>query len=447
MTCLQGVSFFIAGILTSEYFSGCEGCAVEKFVVMGMEGGLRGRVQISGSKNAALPILAACLLTEEICEIRNVPPLSDVRNMLELLRELGAKADFDEEKEIVSVQAKKIFQKDMELESAGKMRASFLAAGALLGRCGQAKLPLPGGCQIGSRPIDLHLKGFQVMGAKNKQEHGVVELTAKNLKGGEIYLDFPSVGATENIMLAAVLAKGKTIIQNAAAEPEICDLADFLREMGAEIEGDGTDTITISGVKELHGAVHRVIPDRIEAGTFMTAAAITGGDILLENVKEEHLTPVIAKLAECNVKTEGTEKGLRIYRKGKLHSIQLKTMPYPGFPTDMQAPFMSLMAVAKGTSVITETVFENRFLHAGELQRMGADIKTDGRCAVIEGVEEMTGAKVRATDLRAGAALILSALAAKGDTEISDIYHIERGYHRIDEKLRQLGADIRREEE
>ena len=420
---------------------------MEKFVVMGMEGGLRGRVQISGSKNAALPILAACLLTEEICEIRNVPPLSDVRNMLELLRELGAKADFDEEKEIVSVQAKKIFQKDMELESAGKMRASFLAAGALLGRCGQAKLPLPGGCQIGSRPIDLHLKGFQVMRAKNKQEHGVVELTAKNLKGGEIYLDFPSVGATENIMLAAVLAKGKTIIQNAAAEPEICDLADFLREMGAEIEGDGTDTITISGVKELHGAVHRVIPDRIEAGTFMTAAAITGGDILLENVKEEHLTPVIAKLAECNVKTEGTEKGLRVYRKGKLHSIQLKTMPYPGFPTDMQAPFMSLMAVAKGTSVITETVFENRFLHAGELQRMGADIKTDGRCAVIEGVEEMTGAKVRATDLRAGAALILSALAAKGDTEISDIYHIERGYHRIDEKLRQLGADIRREEE
>ena len=420
---------------------------MEKFVVMGMEGGLRGRVQISGSKNAALPILAACLLTEEICEIRNVPPLSDVRNMLELLRELGAKADFDEEKEIVSVQAKGIFQKDMELESAGKMRASFLVAGALLGRCGQAKLPLPGGCQIGSRPIDLHLKGFQVMGAKNKQEHGVVELTAKNLKGGEIYLDFPSVGATENIMLAAVLAKGKTIIQNAAAEPEICDLADFLREMGAEIEGDGTDTITINEVKELHGAVHRVIPDRIEAGTFMTAAAITGGDILLENVKEEHLTPVIAKLAECNVKTEGTEKGLRIYRKGKLHSIQLKTMPYPGFPTDMQAPFMSLMAVAKGTSVITETVFENRFLHAGELQRMGADIKTDGRCAVIEGVEEMTGAKVRATDLRAGAALILSALAAKGDTEISDIYHIERGYHRIDEKLRQLGADIRREEE
>lgn len=275
----------------------------------------------------------------------------------------------------------------------------------------------------------------------------MVELTAKNLKGGEIYLDFPSVGATENIMLAAALAKGKTIIQNAAAEPEICDLADFLREMGAEIEGDGTDTITINGVKELHGAVHTVIPDRIEAGTFMTAAAITGGDILLEDVKEDHLKPVIAKLTECNVKTEMTAEGLRVYRKGRLHPTQLKTMPYPGFPTDMQAQFMSLMAVAKGTSIITETVFENRFMHAGELQRMGADIKIDSRSAVIEGVDEMTGAKVRATDLRAGAALILSALAAKGDTEISDIYHIERGYHQIDEKLRRLGADIRREEE
>ena len=285
------------------------------------------------------------------------------------------------------------------------------------------------------------------MGAKSKQEHGMVELAAKTLKGGEIYLDFPSVGATENILLAAVLAKGKTTVENAAAEPEICDLADFLREMGAQIEGDGTDTITVMGGMELHGTVHRVIPDRIEAGTFMAAAAITGGDILLENVKEEHLKPVIAKLAECNVKTEVTAEGLRVYRKGKLHPIQLKTMPYPGFPTDMQAQFMSLMAVAKGTSVITETVFENRFLHAGELQRMGADIKIDSRSAVIEGVEGMTGAKVRATDLRAGAALILSALAAKGDTEISDIYHIERGYDRIDEKLRKLGANIRRERE
>lgn len=275
----------------------------------------------------------------------------------------------------------------------------------------------------------------------------MVELQAKQLRGSTIYLDFPSVGATENIMLAAVLAKGQTIIENAAAEPEICDLADFLRKMGAEISGDGTDTITIVGVKRLHGATHRVIPDRIEAGTFMAAAAITGGDILLENVREEHLKPVIAKLAECNVKTEPTPEGLRVYRKGKLHPTQLKTMPFPGFPTDMQAPFMSLMAVAKGTSVITETIFENRFIHAGELQRMGANIKIDSRSAVIEGVEGLTGAKVRATDLRAGAALILSALAAKGETEISDIYHIERGYDRIDAKLRALGAQIERQEE
>ena len=275
----------------------------------------------------------------------------------------------------------------------------------------------------------------------------MVELSVNVLKGGEIYLDFPSVGATENILLAAVLAKGETIIRNAAAEPEICDLADFLRKMGAAITGDGTDTISVHGVKKLFGTTHTVIPDRIEAGTFMAAAAITGGDILLENVQEEHLKPVIAKLAECNVKTEMTAEGLRIYRKGNLQPLQLKTMPYPGFPTDMQAPFMSLLTVAKGTSVITETIFENRFLHAGELQRMGADIRTDGRCAVIEGVDGLTGAKVRATDLRAGAALILSALAAKGDTEISDIYHIERGYYKIDEKLRQLGADIRKETE
>ena len=283
------------------------------------------------------------------------------------------------------------------------------------------------------------------MGAVHKLEHGVVELSAKNgLRGKRVYLDFPSVGATENIMMAATLAKGATTIENAAAEPEICDLADFLRKMGAEITGDGTDTIVIQGQKRLHGATHNVISDRIEAGTFMTAAAITGGDILLEQVRQEHLTPVIAKLTECNAKTEVTSSGLRVYRKGRLRPIQLKTMPYPGFPTDMQALFMSLAAVTKGTSVITETVFENRFMHAAELQRMGADIKIDSRSAIIEGVDSLTGTSVRATDLRAGAALILSALAARGETEISDIYHIERGYDRIEEKLRALGADIQR---
>ena len=420
---------------------------MEKFVIQGIDMGLSGTVRISGSKNAALPILAACLLTEESCEIRNLPPLSDIYHMTELLRAYGAEAIYTEAEECLQVRTADIQQTEDTYETERKLRASFLLAGALLGRCGFAKLSLPGGCQIGSRPVDLHLKGFQILGAQVKQEHGLVELSASLLKGGTVYLDFPSVGATENIMLAAVLAEGQTVIENAAAEPEICDLAQFLREMGADIIGDGTDTITINGVHALHGAVHTVIPDRIEAGTFMVAAAITGGEVVLEAVREEHLKPVIAKLAECNVQTESMENGLKVSRKGILQPTQLKTMPFPGFPTDMQAIFMSLMTVAKGTSVITETVFENRFLHAGELQRMGADIKIDSRSAVIEGVEELTGAKVRATDLRAGAALLLSALAAKGETEISDIYHIERGYDRIEEKLRRLGADIIRRKE
>lgn len=419
---------------------------MEKFIIHHTDS-LQGTVRISGAKNAALPILAATLLTQEPCQIENVPPLTDVLNMLEILKGFGANVSYNKEEESIFIHAKELVSLESGYEQAGKMRASFLVAGPLLSRYGEAKLPLPGGCQIGSRPVDLHLKGFHCMGAKSRQEHGVIDLSVKKLKGASIYLDFPSVGATENIMMAAVLAKGKTIIENAAAEPEIIDLADFLREIGGDIQGDGTDTIEITGVKELKGTNHSVIPDRIEAGTFMVGAAITGGDIVLENVREEHLKPVIAKLAECNVKTEVIPQGLHVYRKGKLQPLQLKTMPFPGFPTDMQAQFMSLMTVAKGTSVITETVFENRFVHAGELQRMGADIRIDSRNAVIEGVEELTGSKVRATDLRAGAALILSALAAKGETEIGEIHHIERGYYKIDEKLRALGADIQRKDE
>ena len=418
---------------------------MEKFIVQ-HSGPLRGSVRISGAKNAALPILAACLLTEETCLIQNVPPLTDIFAMTALLRGFGAEVSFDTAAQTISVQARQLSLSSASYEAAGKMRASFLAAGPLLARLQKASLPLPGGCPIGSRPIDLHLKGFSLMGVSNRQEHGIVELWCKNLRGKPVYLDFPSVGATENLMMAAVLAKGVTIIENAAAEPEIVDLADFLRKMGADITGDGTDTITIRGVKELTGAIHQVIPDRIEAGTFMAAAAITGGEVCLEGIGEELLKPVIAKLTECSVKTEATPAGLVVCRKTRLRPVNVKTMPYPGFPTDMQAPFMSLLTLAKGTSMITETVFENRFIHAGELQRMGADIKIDSRSAIIEGVEELTGASVRATDLRAGAALILSALAAKGETEISDIYHIERGYYQIDEKLRQLGADIRRAE-
>lgn len=417
-----------------------------KFVVNHTEG-LKGSVRISGAKNAALPILAACLLTEEPCVITNVPPLTDVLHMLSILRGLGVLVQYDEDGEIIHLQAKEITSVESAYEDAGMMRASFLVAGPLLGRIGAARLSLPGGCQIGSRPVDLHLKGFHVMGVKSHQEHGIMDLSVKKLRGGTLYLDFPSVGATENLMMAAVLAQGETIIENAAAEPEIIDLGDFLRGMGADISGDGTDTIVIRGVKALHGTTHEVIPDRIEAGTFMVGAAITGGDIILENVREEHLKPVIAKLSQCNVKTEILPEGIRVYRKGKLMPTQLKTMPFPGFPTDMQAQFMCLLSVAKGTSVITETVFENRFIHAGELQRMGADIRIDSRNAIIEGVEGLTGSKVRATDLRAGAALILSALSAKGETEIGDIYHIERGYYKIEEKLRLLGADIRKIEE
>ncbi|MFV0313769.1 MAG: UDP-N-acetylglucosamine 1-carboxyvinyltransferase [Anaerotignum sp.] len=419
---------------------------MEKFIIRHTDA-LRGAVRISGAKNAALPILAACLLTSEPCYIENVPPLTDVINMLEMMRGFGAKIDYDMEKECIAIHAEELHTLESCYEQAGKMRASFLVAGPLISRYGQANLPLPGGCQIGSRPVDLHLKGFHYMGVKSQQEHGTIDLVAKRLKGETIYLDFPSVGATENIMMAAVLAKGKTVIENAAAEPEIIDLAEFLQALGADIQGEGTDTIEINGVGKLGGARHRVIPDRIEAGTFMVGAAITGGDIILENIKEEHLKPVIAKLAECNVKIEAVPKGLHVYRKGKLQPLQLKTMPFPGFPTDMQAQFMSLMTVAKGTSIITETVFENRFIHAGELQRMGADIRIDSRNAVIEGVEELTGSKVRATDLRAGAALILSALAAKGETEIGEIHHIERGYYKIDEKLRALGVDIERKQD
>lgn len=416
---------------------------MEKFLV-GNNGALKGAIPISGSKNAALPILAACLLTKESCLISNVPPLSDVSAMADILQDIGANIKKNDKEETVEITATELDKVEENYETAGRMRASFLIMGPLLARCGQARIPLPGGCPIGSRPVDLHLKGFSVMGAKMKQEHGYVDITAKNLKGNKIYLDFPSVGATENIMMAATLASGVTVIENAAAEPEVCDLAVFLRKMGADITGEGTDTIVIRGVKQLHGSAHDVIPDRIEAGTFMVASAITGGDVYLENVRQEHMKPIVAKLSEANVKMDITKTGIRVFRKGKLAPIQLKTMPFPGFPTDMQAPLMSLLAMIKGTSMITETVFENRFLHAGELKRMGADIKIDSRLAVIEGVDRLTGTQVRATDLRAGAALVLSALAAEGMTEISDIYHIERGYSHMEEKLRSLGASIRK---
>ncbi|MEA4815491.1 MAG: UDP-N-acetylglucosamine 1-carboxyvinyltransferase [Lachnospiraceae bacterium] len=403
---------------------------------------LKGTVEIGGSKNAVLPILAACLLTSEECTIRAVPALSDAYAMLNILKELGANVNFNEKIGKVTISSAEINKFEEDYEIADKMRASFLVMGPLIARFGKAKLPLPGGCAIGTRPIDLHTKGFAAMGAKVKQEHGYVEVKAKKLTGAYIYLDFPSVGATENIMMAASLAEGITTIENAACEPEICDLADFINKMGGKIKGAGRSKIAIEGVESLKGANHKIIPDRIEAGTFMVASAITGGDILIKNVVLNHVSSIVSKLSEANISCTEEEGGIRVFSSGGIAPINIKTMPYPGFPTDMQAPIMSLLSLSKGTSIITETIFENRFLHASELKRMGADIKIDSRFAVIKGVKKLTGTQVKATDLRAGAALILSALAAEGETEISDIYHIERGYSNIDKKLKDLGADM-----
>lgn len=415
---------------------------MSKFVV-GMSHCLKGDVAVSGCKNAILPILAATLLTEEKCVIQSVPPLSDVIALCNMLKDMGVCVNFDEQKQCVCVHAKNISSIKTDYEKAGKMRASFLIMGALLARCNEAVIPLPGGCPIGSRPVDLHLKGFCTMGARSEQSHGFIYISAKKLQGDKIYLDFPSVGATENIMIAATLAKGVTTIVNAAAEPEIVDLAGFLKSMGANITGEGSNTITITGVKKLYGTEYTVMPDRIEAGTFMIAAAITKGDVVVKNVREKDLKPILAKLSEANVKTQKLEENsFRVYTTSRLKPISIKTMPFPGFPTDMQASFMSLLSVIKGTSMITETVFENRFLHAGQLQRMGAKINIESRSAVIEGVDKLTGTQVKATDLRGGAGLILSALVAEGKTEIGDIYHIERGYYCIEKKLKALGAEI-----
>jgi len=406
---------------------------------------LKGTVKISGSKNAVLPVIAASLLTGEECVIQDVPALSDVFIMNRILESLGAKVIWDEHSGSIRTQAEKVSVCETDYELVSQMRASFLVMGPLLARTGKVKIPLPGGCAIGARPIDLHLKGFAAMGAEIVHDHGFVSATAKRLRAARIYLDFPSVGATENILMAACLAKGRTIIENCATEPEIVDLSNFLNSIGAKVRGAGTDTIRIDGVKSLSGGTHNIIPDRIEAGTFMVAAAITGGDVELVNVVTDHLKPVIAKLRESGVIIDESERGLRVRGlKTRPRAIDLKTLPYPGFPTDMQAPFVSLLALCEGTSVVTETVFENRFMHIGELKRMGADIKIEGRSAIVEGTETLQGTQVRATDLRAGAALVLSALVAAGTSEITDIHHLDRGYCSLDEKLRTLGARITR---
>lgn len=404
---------------------------------------LSGEINIDGAKNSALPILSACLLcTNGVIRLSNIPNLSDISIMCEILSSIGAKIKHNQNE--YDLDCSKLYIKELPYTAVKKIRASFLIAGPLLARFKKVNIQLPGGCEIGVRPVDLHLKGFSLLGAEIKQEHGIIEISCKNLIGNKIHLDFPSVGATENIIMAAVLAKGETIISNCAVEPEIVDLANFLNKMGGKIEGAGSDKIKITGVKELSACNHKIIPDRIEAGTFLAAAAATRGNIKINNICCDHLRAVISKLKELNSDIYEGNDYIKINAENLTKSADIKTMPYPGFPTDMQPQFMSLLTTINGTGIINETIFENRFMHVGELNRMGADIKLEGRCAVIQGGRQMSGTQVKATDLRAGAGLIIAGLCAEGRSEIADIYHIERGYYHIEEKLKQLGANIKK---
>ncbi|MGG0670997.1 UDP-N-acetylglucosamine 1-carboxyvinyltransferase [Sporosarcina koreensis] len=407
---------------------------------------LHGNVRVEGAKNAVLPILAAALLASDGPNIiRDVPNLSDVSTINEVVKSLNAKVDYDSGSGQVIIDSTEQLASEAHFEYVRKMRASILVMGPLLARNGFARVALPGGCAIGSRPIDQHLKGFEAMGAEITFGHGHVEAKAENgLKGAKIYLDFPSVGATENIMTAAALAKGTTIIENAAKEPEIVDLANFINEMGGRVIGAGTDAIRIEGVEKLHGTIHHIIPDRIEAGTFMVAAAITGGDVTIENAVPEHNAALISKLGEMGVIITELDEGLRIQAKHPLKAVDLKTMPHPGFPTDMQSQMMALMLTASGTGVLTETVFENRFMHVEEFRRMNASVKIEGRSVIISGPSDLQGAEVAATDLRAAAALILAGLVAEGVTRVTELDHLDRGYVDFHKKLKALGADIER---
>lgn len=406
---------------------------------------LHGSVRVSSAKNAVLPIIVATLLPSTPATVLDVPDLDDVITICSVLESLGVIVK--KQGSSLTFDASGLNKSEASYELMSRMRASFLIMGPLISKMGYAKIALPGGCMIGSRPIDLHLKAFEALGAKITVGNGFVEGYApQGLKGTTIYLDFPSVGATENILMAAVLAEGRTIIENAAEEPEIVDLVTFLSSMGANIKGAGTNVIRIEGVKELRGISHTVIPDRIEAGTYMIAAAMAGGDVTIENVLTEHLKPLLAKLSEAGVKVIKDIDSVRVISDGNISSTDIKTMPYPGFPTDLQAQFMALMTISNGESKITETVFENRFMHVGELRRMGASIQVEGRCATVRGVPFLNGAFVRATDLRAGAALVLAGLAAHGETEIGELHHIDRGYDHLVEKLQGLGAEISRVE-
>lgn len=410
-----------------------------------IEGGykLNGIVNISGFKNAALPIIPAALLAGDRCVIENLPRIKDIYNISEIMSSIGAMIEFDESGTmVIDTSNMKKFVAPYDLSR--KIRASYYLLGAGLSRFGEVEVAYPGGCDIGTRPIDQHIKGFEALGATVEIEHGVIKCKAEKLIGAKIYLDVVSVGATINIMLAAVGAEGTTTIENAAKEPHIVDVANFLNTMGADIRGAGTDVIKIRGVDKLHGCTYSVIPDQIEAGTYMVAAAATGGDVTVNNVIPKHLESIIAKLRETSVEVIEYDESVRIISDGKIRGVDVKTLPYPGFPTDLQQPMAAMLSVAEGISIITENVYEARFKYIDELKRMGANIKVDGRVAIIEGVDCLSGAKVKATDLRAGAALIVAGLIGNGKTEVDDAFHIDRGYENIEQKLLSLGAKIYR---
>lgn len=414
---------------------------MEKYVLIGGNK-LTGKIRVGGGKNSVLTILPACLLSKGVCTIHDVPRLSDVYVMKEVLECLGARVEFSGN--TMTVNAANVSTVELPDRLTRMMRASNLVMGPILSRFHHVKLAYPGGCSIGSRPMDQHLRGLKILGAQIKEKYGYIEAKTTGLIGGEICLDFPSVGATENLMMAATLARGVTTIRNAAREPEVVDLQNFLNMMGAKVKGAGTDLIKVEGVTALGATEHKIIPDRIEAGTFMVIAAITKGDIFIKNVIPEHLEAIISKLREAGVEITGNDEGIRVRSKGRTRGVDSKTMPFPGFPTDMQAQVMALMAVSEGTSIITETIFENRFKHVDEFRRMGADIRVEGRVAIIKGVRNLSGAYVETSDLRAGAALVTAGLAAEGATVVDNINLIDRGYENFELKLRSLGAQILR---
>ncbi len=417
---------------------------LEKLVIHGGNR-LSGEVEISGAKNAAVAIIPATLLAQDVCRIENIPNISDVSCMVRILSQMGAQVKYIN-KHTIEVNTKTVNSYIVPHEMTKQLRASYYLIGALLGRYNRAKVALPGGCDFGVRPIDLHIKGFELLGATAVTEGGMINASADHLTGSAVYMDKVSVGATINIMLAAVKARGLTIIENAAKEPHIVDLANFLNAMGADVRGAGTDVIKIHGVTNMHGCTYSIIPDQIEAGTYMVAAAASGGDVLVKNVIPKHLESITAKLVECGVEVTEYDDAVRVQSDGNFRKCNLKTMPHPGFPTDMQPQMAVLLSVAKGTSLVSEGVWDNRFRYVEQLIRMGANVQVDGTIAVFQGVEELTGAPVKADDLRAGAAMIIAGLIARGITEVEDIVYIDRGYEDYVEKFRNLGADIYRKE-